>query len=305
MSDSVPPLDRRAIREALARRAYERGEVRIEDPDIAAYRWLVASPHGVVAASPDATKLVIHGWFFGICRHGERIYLFENCAHRGSANLGRIVRVDLAGGRLVAPTVLTVGLHRNCHQLEVIDGLICVVDSVGQAIRRFTLDGEAADVQRPFPPAGPDDTSGAYLHLNSIARVADGVVLMLHNGKAVPARPSELAWLGSDWVVRERQPLPGYGCHDIVEDEGGGLWHCASMSGEIIGPNGVRVKITDGMMTRGLAITRDDIVVGVSAFGPRQNRDQLHGGLVIFDRNLNRRSELNVPRAPTDIIALQ
>lgn len=305
MSDAAKLLPKSAIREALARDAYERNLVRIADPDIAGYRWLVASPQGVFAAAPDKVKVAIHGWFFGLCRHGDSIYLFENCSHRGEpADMGRLVRVDVSAGRLAAPMVLARGLHRNCHQLAVIDDLICLVDTANQAILRFTMDGRAVDVQRPFPPANPDDTSGAYLHLNSIARIGERIALMLHNGKAAPEIPSELAWLDRDWKLCERHSIPGHSCHDIVEDERGVLWHSASMSGEIIGSNGARAKITGEMMTRGIAITADAMVVGMSTFGPRHIRDRLRGGLVILDRNLNRRAELAIRGAPTDIVAL-
>src|SRR5205085_923230 len=99
---------------------------------------------------------------------------------------------------------------------------------------------------------------------------------------------SELAWLDRPWRVHTREPLAGYCCHDIVEDERGVLWHSASMSGEIIGSDGTRIKITDDMMTRGLAITADALIVGISTFGPRQLRDQLPGAVVILDRRLKR-----------------
>jgi hypothetical protein len=306
MSETAQPLPKRAIREALARGAYERGEVRIADPDVRGYTWLVASPQGVFAVAPDNAKTAIYGWFFGICRHHDTIFLFENCGPRGGTiPMGRLVRLELASGRLATPTVLATGLHGNCHQIAVIDRLICVVDTPNQAILRFTLDGSPVDVQRPFPPAPPNDRTGAYLHLNAIAQIGDRIAMMLHNGKAIPEKPSELAWLNRDWTIQERQPLPGHSCHDILEDERGVLWHTASMSGEIIGSDGTRVKITDEMMTRGLAITSDATIVGVSRFGPRHIRDTLRGGgVVILDRDFSRRAEITLRGAPTDIMAL-
>lgn len=320
----MPDIDRlaakSALREAMARDAYTRGEVRIADPDLAGQTWLVATHRGLVAIAagggaeasgagagggPPGVKTVLYGWFFGLHRHGTTLYAFENCGHRDrSVSMGRIVRLDLAGDRLAMPEVIVTGLHTNCHQIAVVDGLLCVLDTANQAILRFTLEGRAVDVQRPFAAAPPHDTSGAYLHINAIARVGDRTAIMLHNGKAIPQRTSELAWLDRGWRVIARQPLPGHSCHDIVADERGMLWHCDSMAGDIIAADGTRAHITDTLMTRGLAITPDAIIVGMSGFGPRHLRSTLPGGVVILDRTLERRTTIPLVGSPMDIIAL-
>jgi len=299
-----PRLSTRAIRAALARDLYARNEARIADPDVSGHEWLVASHRGLFAVARDRVKTVVHGWFFGICRSGDTIYSFENCGSRDPGDLGRIVAFELAGSLLSKPRVIITGLHNNCHQIRVIDDLLCVVDTANQAIRRFDLEGAPVDVRRPFPPAEADSDRGDYLHLNSIAKIRGRVALMLHNGKARPERPSEIAWLDGEWRVEARDQLSGYRCHDIVEDELGTVWHCASMSGEIAGSNGIRVKVSDILMTRGLAITPDCVIVGTSTFGPRHVRDGLNGSVVIFDRTFARTAELALGAGPTDIVAL-
>jgi hypothetical protein len=125
MSGPFDADTKRAIRLALARDAYERDIVRIADPSIAGYDWLVASPQGVFAVAPDRVGLAIHGRFFGVHRAGDSIYLFENCGMRDDrAAQGRIIGLDVTDGRLSGPMVLARGLHNNCHQLALIDGLI-------------------------------------------------------------------------------------------------------------------------------------------------------------------------------------
>jgi hypothetical protein len=305
MNESEVSPNKSAIKAALARDAYERDVVRIADADLTGVSWLVASPRGVFAISGDHSKTVVHGWFFGIHRHGDALFLFENCGYRDrTIPKGRVVRIDLVGDRLGKATVLVKGLHSNCHQLAIIDGLLCVLDTANQAILRYTPDGRPVDVKRPFPPAAVNETTGAYLHFNSVALVGDRIALMLHNGCAVPEKTSELAWLDRDWTLLQRHALPGFSCHDILEDETGILWHTASMSGEIIGSNGARINITDEKMTRGLAMNDDAMIVGVSNFGARHVRHALPGGVVILDRQFNKRIEIEVPGAPTDIIAL-
>lgn len=287
---------------ALARDAYERNLVRISKSDLTAYTWLVASHSGVFAVAKDRVCTAIHGWFFGICRHENQFYLYENCGLRDrSVYLGRIVRIDLINGRLANPTVLVTGLHTNCHQVRVIDGLLCVVDTANQAIRRYTLDGELVDVKHPFPVARSNSRTGKYLHLNSVAKIGSRIAVMRHNGKALPEKASELAWLDADWNLLSLHPLDGQWCHDIVEDEHGVLWHCGSKAGQLLASDGRKVAISDDMLTRGLAIGDDRIIVGISSFGPRETRHALLGGVVILDRAFNRIADIELDGPPTDI----
>ena len=305
MPELFEPDRRRQIRSALALAAYRDDLVRLTDASLAPARWLVASPRGVFAVGREAAELAIHGWFFGICRDGDALYLFENCALRERRkSMGRLLRLRIAGDRLVEPQVLAKGLDANCHQVRLIDGAVCLVDSVNQTVLRFTREGALIDQRRLLPPAETSDTSGAYVHANSIAQIGDRLAVMLHNGKAKPERPSEIAWLDRDWQVAERTALAGQCCHDLIEDGTGGVWYCASMSGEIAALDGRRVRVSKRLMTRGLAFHRDGVVVGVSSFGPRQLRDGLGGGLVLLDREFRQVGQIALDGPPTDIVVL-
>jgi hypothetical protein len=305
MSEPFDLDKRRAIKMALARDTYARGVVRIAQPDLTGYAWLVASHRGVFAVAEDRVCTALHGWFFGICRHEDSFYLFENCGLRDrDSGLGRIVRIDLIEGRLANPAVLVIGLHANCHQVRVIDGLLCVVDTANQAILRYTLAGEPVDVKHPFPVAPLTDRTGAYLHLNAVAKIGGRIAVMRHNGKALPEKASEIAWLDADWKPVSLQPLDGRWCHDIVEDEHGAIWNCGSKAGEILVSDGRKVAVAGDMLTRGLAISADRIVVGKSTFGSRKERDSLLGAVVIMDRAFNRIADLELGGPPTDIALL-
>lgn len=297
---------RTALREALAEVSYRNGTIRVADPDLSDADWLVATPRGIFAVAGNRVDLAIHGWFFGICQAGSQLFLFENCGHRNAgSNMGRILRIDLEGKRLGAGRAIVTGLHNNCHQVAVIDGSLCVVDTENQVIRRYTLDGDPVDVQQPFPIIPATDTSGGYLHVNTIAKVGDRVGLVLHNGKADPPRNSEVVWLDADWRIVERYFLPAQCCHDIVEDEAGRLWHALSFAGDIMRSDGIRVHISDDQMTRGIALSRDKIAIGVSTFGPRHQRGTLNGRIVVLDRAvLEQRQIIELPAAPTDLIAI-
>ena len=296
---------RRAIRESLARESYAQGTVRIACNDLRNYWWLVTTHRGLFAVSPDGIELVSHGWYFGIERHENHIYLYENCGLRDrTANMGRIIRLHWGGGQLSDPRVLVTGLHGNAHQLKVIDGLLCLVDTANQRILRFTLDGERVDAKTPLPIAPPTDTSGAYHHINSLAEVDGRIALLLHNGKAPAPRRSELVWLDRDWNVATRQFIDGYMCHDIVADEQGALWHSDSASGEVINNLGQRLKLSDSLMTRALAFCCEHLLVGLSSFGERQIRDGLAGEVAVLDLAGKERARFDLPAGPADAVAL-
>ncbi len=305
MDERFNPDLRRAVRLAQARADHDERRMRLTQADLAGCDWLVATHRGLFGVGPGRVVCVAHGWFFGMDRTGQHVYLFENCGHRdASVDHGRIVRLDLAGTRIVGTRVLVSGLHNNGHQLKMIGGLLCLVDTANQRILRFTAQGAPVDVQTPFPVAPSTDTSGAYLHCNSLARIGGRIALVLHNGKAMPERPSELAWLDADWRVTERSALPGRGCHDVVADEVGVLWHCASLAGAVIASDGRRVVLSDRLMTRGLALRSGRMLVGLSSFGPRQLRDGLGGALVLLDRDLMPLERWTLPSGPADLIAL-
>jgi len=275
----------------------------VADPVVAGHDCLIATRRGLFAGRRDGVKQVLWGFFFGITRHEGAIYLFEACDRpAGSSDMGRILRFHLREGRLTDFAILAEGLHNQCHQIAVIDGLLCVVDTSRQSIVRLRLDGSPFDIRQPIEP-GPRPGGGAHRHINSIAAVGERVALMLHNGPVVPEEPSELAWLDCDWNLILRQPLPGRHCHDILPTPDGTVWHCGSSAGEIINATGARIKISE-RMTRGLIAVPGGFIVGASLFGPRSDRDILSGSIIYLDPSFRRLVEVDCPGAPTDLLAL-
>jgi hypothetical protein len=297
---------RRAIRLELARESYASGRVRLAETDLAGFRWLVTTHKGLYAVSPGQTSLVAHGWFFGIDLAAGQVFYFENCAMRyRSEALGRIVSLDWDGIRLSNPRVLVTGLHGNCHQLKVIEGLLCLVDTANQRILRFDLDGRPFDIKTPLPVAPNTDTTGSYAHINSIAEIDGKIALLLHNGKAQGPRKSEIVWLDQDWNVATRAFIEGYQCHDIIATPDGLLWHSASQSGEVINSIGGRIKLSDTLMTRAIAMSQNTMLVGLCSFGDQQIRDSLAGEVIILDRQQRELSRHELPAGPADAVALR
>lgn len=300
----VPRVSKRAIRAALAHQAYVQDRVRVVARDLQDFDVLVASRNGLFAANRERATLIAHGLFFGLHRHGDTVFVFESCGvpHSDTAR-GRIIALDLDGDIITATRVVARDLDNQCHQLAVIDDLICLVDTANQLIRRFSLGGGPVDVRTPLPPVRRGEGGAAYHHINSIAQVRGSVVVLLHNGAGAMDRPSALAWLDADWAVARVETLAGYGCHDIVEDAAGVIWHCGSRNGELLRSNGPPITVS-ARMTRGLALGRDGLIVGTSDFGARLRRTELAGSLIFLDGSHRPICELPLDGAPTDIIAI-
>lgn len=305
MDPIIDPVAHSAIRTALARESYHDDTLRLVEPELGGARWLVSTQNGLFALGETRAHLVAHGWFFGLSRHGTRVVLFENCARRDRhLPKGRLIALDVVDGALRNPVVLAKGLDAGCHQIAFVDDVLCVLDTANQCVLRFTKSGEPVDVQRPFPPAQAENGGEDYLHINAIAALAAGIVVLAHNGKRTPAMASELIMLDHQWRETARTLLPDPACHDIVPDDDGTLWYCASMTGAIICTDGRRVPVAPERMTRGLWFDGEHILVGASVFGDRSVRDVLPGSVIMLSRDFRRIGEVSVGGPPASIIAL-
>jgi hypothetical protein len=301
--------DERRLAEALARVAFAENRVRVATLDIGDCIALVSCGFGVYGITRDGqSRRILFGRFHGISHQGDHVLLLEICDRpRNPGRMARILRLPLSGDRLGEPEIVVRGLDNKAHQLAQFDGLIHLVDTANQQIQRFTPDGVLVDEIRSFPFRRGDPAGGDYHHLNSIALVGDRIGVMLHNGKLKRPdgtdRPSEVAWFDRDWRLIARHEVAGHGCHDIVADEHGTVWHCGSMDGEIVSAAGERHKVTQ-LMTRGLAFAADRLFVGASVFGDRATRDMFMGQVLVLDRGLRPLATVELPSAPMDLIAL-
>jgi hypothetical protein len=311
MQEVFDTAARRAIRTALARESYNSDSFRLVDGDLRGWAWLVATHRGLYAVRLGAAKLVAHGWFFGLRAHGGGYYLFENCALRDrSALLGRVMRLDHNDQQITGQQVLAKGLHPNCHQLAIIGDTLCLLDTANQTVLRFRLDGTALPALTPFGTASGSNDSGSYHHINAIAEIEGRIAIMLHNGKLVPERNSEIAWFDRDWQPTGRTALDSRMCHDLVCDPAGQLWYCASLGGSIAALGGPKIPLVNDYMTRGLAFagggafSNEFCAVGYSAFGTRQVRDGLKGGVILCDHTFARIGKVELGGPPAEIIAI-
>lgn len=301
MSPRRPLNEAERVALALADAAYQAGTVRLTRTDLSGYSHLVASRQGLFAVNERGYTLVAYGFFFGITLLESDIYLFEACDLPGFATRrGRIIRLARDGDRIIQSEVIASGLDNGCHQIDILDGLLCVLDTYNQKVLRFSLDGMTVDECYPLARAENRDWLRGYAHINSLLKVSDRILLLLHNGAEHTGEKSAIAVFDREWRQVDRWPLPGGGCHNIAVLDDGTLLSCGSVAGELISLDGLCIKISS-MMTRGLSAGADTIAVGSSKFSSRRDRHLVPGTVTFLDRSYGVRSVLDLPGAPTEI----
>ena len=300
----IPDLESTRVKIALAYAAYEMAALRIVERDLRGYTHLVASRQGLYAVDERRCVLVAHGFFFGITRRDDELFVFECCdLPRMVTRRGRIARLTLHDGLIEETCILAQGLDNGCHQIDFIDGRLHVLDTYNQALLRFAPGEQTFERLHPMPgrPAdGWQKLDPAYHHVNSLLAVGDRRLLLLHNGAQHTRRHSRIALFDAAWRPLAQWKLNGLGCHGLALLEDGTVLTCGSMEGTLVSQNGLSIPVSDSM-TRGLAVDAESIVVGSSQLAEREGRLRNSGTVTFMDRAYKIRTVLDVPGAPTEI----
>lgn len=262
--------------------------------------YIVASREGLYIVNHQEWRRVADGYFFGITVRGSEIFCFKTTSRKPrdtKPNTGQIVRYRrMPDSTLAGPEILVDGLDYNCHQVDFFDGSFYVVDTRGQRLVEFDERWRVAAIHQILPPAAED--SNDYAHINSFVGYGDAIYVMLHNFKR--GLPSEIIEFDREFHRRRVIVLPSSACHDVVRLENGQILFCDSHEGRLACDDGSSYPI-DELLTRGLAVGKDEIAVGSSLYGKRLARDLLPGFVTFLDRSYRRIARLRLPAAPTQI----
>ncbi|MDB5705514.1 MAG: hypothetical protein JWN66_2630 [Sphingomonas bacterium] len=288
---------------SLSAAAYARGKIRLTDALPGERTHVVASRQGLYAVDRSGWTLIAHGMFFGMTRRDdETFYAFECCdVPTAPSRMGRIVRLRIVDGRIAAADVMAQGLDNGCHQIEYVGGLLCVTDTYGQRILAYDDAFAPVEIPQPFKPVARREWMLGYHHLNTILPVEDRILILLHNGTRETGRPSAIAVLDRDWRILGQWTLAAGGCHDLAVLADGTLISCGSATGELITLAGRR-KTLSPVMTRGLSVEPDGIVVGSSTFAARHARLATPGSVMFLNADWEMEAEIPLPGAPTAIM---
>lgn len=246
---------------------------------------LVATKVGLFALADRRPLLLREGNFYGLTRDGDSLLAFEAFPRIGR---GRVLRLDPAGTWSVAVP----GLPWGCHQIDVIDGGLWVLDTHHNAVRRFGLDGRPRDVAYPLGRLGRGRRSPNYGHMNSLWSDGSRVYILCHNETAKTGRRSEILVCGSGLAVERVLPTEAGSAHNLALWRGQPLL-CDSL-GERLLHGGRALSRIPGFL-RGLSIGPAEILVGQSSYGPRSAREALPGGITAIDHDGAIRWQLPLP----------
>jgi hypothetical protein len=265
------------------------------------YSHFVASRQGLYAINESSWTRLAEGQYYGITLRDNILFAFE-AGDRVDAptQQGRIVAFQLTDNDISSSECLVEGLDNGCHQIDFIGNRLYVVDTYQQRIVEFSPCFQHFDYRYPLPRAEFNAWTKGYAHCNSLLGFGEHILLVLHDGGKHTKRPSRLVFCNQNWQIIRQLLLPGLGCHNIVILEDGTILSCGSLSGTLINAKRTIVKL-DEMMTRGLSVDQDSIVVGASMFAIRRNRKEIPGRVHFLSRNYVRRATLELPAAPTDI----
>lgn len=239
----------------------------------AAADYLVATKAGLFALADRRAVPLRQGNFYGLTRDGDSLLAFEAFPRIGR---GRILRLDPAGRW----SVVVRGLPWGCHQIDVIDGRLWVLDTHHNAIRQFDLDGRPRGVAHPLGRLRRGRRSPNYGHMNSLWSDGSRVYILCHNETAKTGRRSEILVCGPGLEVERVLPTDAGSAHNLALWQGEPLL-CDSL-GERVLHGGRELCRIDGFL-RGLAIGPSEILVGRSSYGPRDAREALSGGITAID----------------------
>ncbi len=167
------------------------------------------------------------------------------------------------------------------HQMAYARGGLYIANTAFNSVTFQTLDGKTRHEYNFF------DQRTDVNHVNSVFPCDDLLLVMLHNRE----KNSEIFVMEHDlqkgFKPREVIRLPHTGCHNVFID-GQHLYYCASSQRRFVVVNhrkrGLARDILFGGHTKGLSVTDNHVVLGVSQHARREARLSTRGQLAVLDR---------------------
>ena len=252
--------------------------------------YLIATKAGLYTLAHGRLTRLMSGQYYGLTRRGDDWYAFE---HLGAA--GRILRFQLEDARMVHPEVVLGGLSPGCHQIDLIDSQLLIVDTYNNRLLACRLEVDGLQVTAEHHPVGKlvdGRASANYVHMNSLWAEGDARYLLLHNETVRTGRHSEIAKLAPDFSIFERIETPARSAHNLARFQGRFLY-CDSLGGALM--HGDRRVHGCDLFTRGLSITPACIALGGSDYGRREQREFFGGAITLLDHEFHELARLRLP----------
>lgn len=253
---------------------------------------LIGATGGMFYLAGQSLYKLCPGKFYGLSRISDLWFVYRKV----DRYLGQILSLDLKTRSLNLEKNL---LPRTIHQLDFIGSRLFVVDTLNK-LYIFTFQdcnnkSKGLHLQKEILLNGPltrGNKSPNYCHVNSIFFHQGHYYLMFHNTTSKTGRPSQIAVFDLEFQEKKRIDINGHDAHNICILDGQ-LIYCDSGRKRLVwGKKECQVDL----MTRGLAISDQWIILGGSVFASRKDREQTSGKIYFIQRpGLNRISEIKIP----------
>jgi predicted SAM-dependent methyltransferase len=250
---------------------------------------LITTSHSLLLVNVENGSVNVidrgRGLYYGIAHSDEAIYVAARGRHittkaERATETGSILKFDHEL-RLVAELRAPFPL-RDLHQIVFIEGKLWMTCAYDDCVTIF--DGQTWEQWRPVPKTDPE---ADQFHFNSLYFHGQDIYLLAHNNGVSDVWQFRMP----DRTLQRRIAL-GEFAHNIWL-EGDAIFTCNSGRGRIESSDGR--QITVGGFPRGIAITDEHVLVGISETVERSQRDFTSSTILVLNREWQPVREIRLP----------
>jgi len=256
-------------------------------------QFIISTTTGLWILIKDRVQQIAIGACYGITRIKNRWYSSQRVG-----NYSRIIsfRVNFTSDipLMVDVRIEYTGLSLNIHQIDSFDNELFFIETLKNRIGYIDIKGKRKWVypNRDMKSNTPAQDNN---HFNSLYITKDYVYVLAHNGWLKPKRNSQIYVLHkSNYRNHAILEIDSQEAHNIIfyEDE---LIYCDSKGGKLIW--GKKDIFTDEKyFLRGLAISKENIIIGGSEILERSKRTFSDGVIWFLDHNGSIKESIALPK---------
>lgn len=255
------------------------------------FKYIVASKKGLFFLKDKKIFKLLTGEFYGVTFYKEDVYVFEKFNRKGrilkfNKNLKNNLKVFITG------------LSKGCHQIDFIGDKLFITDTYNNRINEFDLNGTLVKSFYPLGKLKNGRLSKNYGHINSIFFKNNHFYLMCHNETIKTERNSEILKCDKSFNVLNKIQTGAKNAHNILilNNE---MFYCDSYNFSL--KKNHRAIIKTEYFTRGLSITKENILFGCSEIAKREKRTKAKGAVYILDKNESVLEIIKIPAMVQEI----
>ena len=257
--------------------------------------FLVSTQNGLYLLKNNKLYFLISGEYYGISIYQNSLFVYEKLI-----NHGRILKIYFRNDFNLETNaeILLDKVPHGCHQIDILDHFLYITDTYNNGIIKYDINSEKFEEYYPLGKLKIGRSSINYGHINSIYFFNENAFLIAHNETLKTKRKSDIIVTDMNFNIIKTIRTDSSNAHNIIVTESNML-HCDSI-GLSLKDNGVPV-FKDELLTRGLSMSEDLIVIGGSGITKRILRPFAKGKLYFINRNYKLLNSVIFPASVTEI----